>query len=104
MTYYAINGSPRKTHNTATILNKALEGVKAADPQAQTELIHLYSHDFSGCVSCFECKRLGGKSYGKCAVRDGLTPILERLADALKKALADNPGAAAWPPAPYSAR
>ena len=61
MTYYAINGSPRKTHNTATILNKALEGVKAADPQAQTELIHLYSHDFSGCVSCFECKRLGGK-------------------------------------------
>ena len=28
MTYYAINGSPRKTHNTATILNKALEGVK----------------------------------------------------------------------------
>ena len=27
MTYYAINGSPRKTHNTATILNKALEGV-----------------------------------------------------------------------------
>ena len=82
MTYYAINGSPRKTHNTATILNKALEGVKAADPQAQTELIHLYSHDFSGCVSCFECKRLGGKSYGKCAVQDGLTPILERLADA----------------------
>ena len=54
MTYYAINGSPRKTHNTATILNKALEGVKAADPQAQTELIHLYSHDFSGCVRCFE--------------------------------------------------
>lgn len=39
MTYYAINGSPRKTHNTATILNKALEGVKAADPQAQTERI-----------------------------------------------------------------
>ena len=25
MTYYAINGSPRKTHNTATILNKALK-------------------------------------------------------------------------------
>ena len=45
MTYYAINGSPRKTHNTATILNKALEGVKAADPQAQTELIHLYSYN-----------------------------------------------------------
>lgn len=82
MTYYAINGSPRKTHNTATILNKALEGVKAADPLAQTELIHLYGLNYSGCVSCFECKRLGGKSYGKCAVRDDLTPLLERLAEA----------------------
>lgn len=29
---------------------------------------------------------------------------LTTLADALKKAAADNPGAAAWPPAPYSAR
>ncbi len=29
---------------------------------------------------------------------------LTALADSIKKALADNPGAAAWPPAPYSAR
>jgi len=30
--------------------------------------------------------------------------MLATLSDALKKVGADNPGAAAWPPAPYSAR
>ena len=24
-----------------------------------------------GCISCFACKTKGGKSYGKCAVKDG---------------------------------
>ncbi len=28
----AINGSPRKNWNTATLLDKALEGAKAVDP------------------------------------------------------------------------
>ena len=82
MTYYAVNGSPRKANNTATILNHVLEGARDADPQAQTELIHLYDYDYTGCVSCFECKRLGGKNYGRCAVRDALSPLMERLANA----------------------
>jgi len=73
----AINGSPRKKWNTATLLEKALEG--AASRGAQTELVHLYDLDFKGCTSCFACKLKGGKSYGKCAMNDGLTPVLERL-------------------------
>jgi multimeric flavodoxin WrbA len=38
-----------------------------------------------GCQSCFACKTRGGKSYGKCAVKDDLTPVLERVqgADAI---------------------
>ena len=47
----AINGSPRKNWNTATLLNKALEG--AAAQGVQTELIHLYDLNFKGCISCF---------------------------------------------------
>ncbi len=74
----AINGSPRKTWNTATLLENALKG--AASAGAETELIHLYDLDFKGCISCFACKLKGGKSYGKCAVKDGLTPVLDRLA------------------------
>jgi len=75
----AINGSPRKNWNTATLLRHALEG--AASEGAETELVHLYDLEFKGCTSCFACKLKGGKSYGKCAVRDGLTPILEKIED-----------------------
>ena len=83
MKILAINGSPRKTWNTATLLNKALEG--AASQGAQTELIHLYDLTYKGRISCFACKRKDGISYGKCAYQDDLTPVLEKidLADAV---------------------
>ena len=79
----AFNGSPRKEWNTATLLTNALEG--AASLGAFTELIHLYDLDYKGCISCFACKKKGGKSYGRCAVKDGLTPVLKKIeaADAL---------------------
>jgi len=80
MNVFAINGSPRKKWNTATLLENALEG--AASRGAATELIHLYDLDFKGCTSCFACKLKGGKSYGKCAMNDGLTPVLAKLANA----------------------
>jgi multimeric flavodoxin WrbA len=80
MKVIAINGSPRRTWNTATLLEKALEG--AASEGAETEMIHLYDLDFKGCISCFACKLRDGKSYGKCAMQDDLTPVLEKLEDA----------------------
>ncbi len=83
MKVMAFNGSPRKARNTATLLANALKG--AASQGAETELIHLYEFNFKGCISCFACKTKGGKSYGRCAVKDDLTPILRRVeqADAL---------------------
>jgi multimeric flavodoxin WrbA len=80
MIVIAINGSPRKKWNTATLLEKALEG--AASEGAETELIHLYDLNFKGCTSCFACKLKGGTSYGKCAMKDELTPVLEKLENA----------------------
>ena len=79
MKVLAINGSPRKQWNTATLLNKALEG--AASKGAETEIIHLYDINFKGCTSCFACKLKNGKSYGKCAYKDEITPILSRIED-----------------------
>ena len=73
----AFNGSPRQDWNTATLLTKALEG--ASSEGAMTDLIHLYNIDFKGCTSCFSCKVRGGKSYGHCAMKDELTPILRRI-------------------------
>jgi multimeric flavodoxin WrbA len=76
MKIIAFNGSPRKSWNTAMLLEKALEG--AASEGAETELIHLYDLNYKGCISCFACKTRGGKSYGKCAVNDELTPVLKK--------------------------
>jgi len=80
MKVIAFNGSPRKKWNTATILEKALEG--ASSQGAETELIHLYDLSYKGCISCFACKLKNGKSYGRCAVKDDLKPILNKVHDA----------------------
>ncbi len=80
MKIIALNGSPRKKWNTATLLQKALEG--AVSQGAITELIHLYDLNYKGCISCFACKTLGGESYGKCVVRDDLASIFSRIEQA----------------------
>jgi multimeric flavodoxin WrbA len=80
MKVIALNGSPRKSWNTAILLERALEG--AASRGAETELIHLYDLSYTGCISCFACKLKDGKSYGRCAVRDGLSPVLKKVEEA----------------------
>lgn len=80
MKVLAFNGSPRKNWNTAILLHKALEG--AVSQGAETEFIHLNDLNYKGCQSCFTCKTIGSKSYGKCATKDDLTPILDRIKDA----------------------
>jgi multimeric flavodoxin WrbA len=79
MKIMAINGSPRKKWNTAMLLEKALEG--ASSQGAETELIHLYDLNYKGCISCFACKTIGGRSYGRCAVKDDLSPVFRRVED-----------------------
>jgi multimeric flavodoxin WrbA len=80
MKVIAINGSPRKKWNTAKMLESALGGCK--DAGAETKMVHLIDLKFKGCTSCFGCKRLGGPSYGKCAMRDELTAVLDDVWDA----------------------
>jgi multimeric flavodoxin WrbA len=84
MKVMAFNGSPRKKNwNTVTLLNSALRGAKSVG--ANTELVQLYDLRFSGCISCFSCKKLSRKEDGVCAVKDDLTAVLGRVrqADAL---------------------
>ena len=72
----AVNGSPRKHNNTAQLLERMAAGAASAGMEA--EVAHLASLVFGGCASCFACKLTGGRSYGRCALRDGLTPLLEK--------------------------
>lgn len=84
MNILAVNGSPRKSGNTSVLLEHALTGARDSAPEehASARLIHLYEYAYTGCRSCFACKRIGGKSYGRCAVRDELAPLLEEAAAA----------------------
>jgi multimeric flavodoxin WrbA len=79
MKLIAINGSPRKSWNTATLLKRTIEGAQAAG--AKTELIHLYDLTFKGCTSCFACKMIDSPNKGHCAMKDGLTPVLKMIED-----------------------
>lgn len=77
MNAIAVNGSPRKDWNTATMLRSALEGAESVG--ARTKLIHLYDLTYKGCTSCFSCKRKGNTCGGLCAMRDDLRPVLEEI-------------------------
>ena len=78
-TIFAINGSPRKNGNTAQLLQKALEG--AASAGAEVKLIQLADLNFSGCRSCFACKKLANPS-SSCILKDDLAEILKELLQA----------------------
>jgi multimeric flavodoxin WrbA len=77
MNVIAVNGSPRKDWNTATLLQNALAGAESAG--AQGKLVHLYDLTFQGCTSCFSCKRKGNTRAGLCAMRDDLQDLLSQV-------------------------
>jgi multimeric flavodoxin WrbA len=79
MNLFAINGSPRKSWNTATLLEHCMRGAESKG--ANTHLYHLYDLAFKGCQSCFACKMMNGPHYGRCATIDELSPLLEAIHD-----------------------
>ncbi len=77
MNIIAINGSPRKKWNTATLLQKAIEGAESKG--ANVELFHLYDLKYQGCISCFGCKIKDSANIGHCTMKDDLSPVLEKI-------------------------
>lgn len=77
MKIIGICGSPRTKGNSAAMLEAALNG--AVENGGEVERIDLFDLNYSGCRSCFACKRLGGESFGRCALRDDLTDVLEKV-------------------------
>ena len=74
-----VNASPRKGWNTDTLVTEAARGAEEAG--AVVEKFDLYRLErFTGCISCFGCKR--EKFKGKCICRDGLTPVLDAIREA----------------------
>ncbi len=87
MDFYIVNGGPRKKFNTAQLLEKASEGIvdelkKSHDEEdINIHNVHLYDLDFKGCKSCFHCKRIGGKYYAQCPIKDDLRELLPKMKD-----------------------
>lgn len=79
MKILAFNGSPRLKGNTAVMLDHAVGG--AQDKGAEVELFDLYKMSYSGCISCFSCKRLDRERPLLCAVKDDLQPVLAKVFD-----------------------
>ncbi|MDO5861245.1 MAG: flavodoxin family protein [Thermoplasmata archaeon] len=69
----AINASPRRNGNSPAIIDKMVETLKAEGKTV--DVFNLRDVQGSGCVACYACKKTG-----KCVRKDGITPILESIA------------------------
>lgn len=76
-----IDGGPRKNMNTAKLLQRFAEGAKFVSGETEAKVVRLYDLDYKGCISCMACK-LKGKASNICRFKDGLTPLLEEIAQA----------------------
>ena len=76
-----IDGGPRATFNTASMLKKFAEGAGSVSNEIEVKTIRLYALDYKGCMSCMACK-IKGKASQVCKYKDALTPILEEIAQA----------------------
>jgi multimeric flavodoxin WrbA len=76
-----IDGGPRATFNTASMLKKFAEGASSVSNEIEVKTFRLYALDYKGCMSCISCK-IKGKASNVCKFKDALTPVLEEIAQA----------------------
>ncbi len=71
-----IDGGPRKTMNTAKMIEAFVKGVKASGEEIEVKHIRLYDISYHGCVACMACKAKQSKNPSLCTYKDGLTEVL----------------------------
>ena len=75
----AVNAGPRVKWNTDTLIMEAVKGAEAHGAAVQKfDLFRL--ERYTGCISCFGCKK--EKFKGHCICKDGLTPVLDAIREA----------------------
>jgi multimeric flavodoxin WrbA len=75
MKVLGIYGSPRKGGNSDQLLDKALEGARAAG--AETKAVYARDLKMSGCLECGGCDK-----NGKCVVKDDMQSVYPLLEEA----------------------
>lgn len=76
-----VDGGPRKTFNTASLLRKFAEGALSVGDDVEVKTFRLYNLDYKGCMSCMACK-VKGHASNVCKFRDALSPVLDEIAQA----------------------
>ena len=74
-----IDGGPRKTMNTAQMIEAFKQGVGSVSNQIEIQHVRLYDLNYKGCMSCLACK-IKGKATHICCFKDELKPILDEVA------------------------
>ena len=69
-----LNGSPRLNGNTEALIARFTKGAQAAGNEV--EVFYLNQIEAKGCQACMGCKKTG-----KCVRKDGMTPVLESVAN-----------------------
>jgi multimeric flavodoxin WrbA len=73
----AVCGAANKGRNTAAMLKSAFDGAMSV-PGASGEIVYLYDLAFRGCMGCHSCKLLDESKFARCAMKDDLSPVLEK--------------------------
>ena len=68
----AVCGSPRRGGNTATLLDRAVQG--ATDAGAEVERVALRGLKISPCLEIYKCKETG-----ECAIRDDFQEVQDKI-------------------------
>lgn len=71
-----LSGSPRKGGNSDLLCDEFMKGAREAGNQV--EKIFLRSKKIAPCNACYFCKQSGGR----CAIRDDMADILDKMQDA----------------------
>ena len=80
MNILAIIGSPRKGKATDTLVDKAIEGVKAKHPDSIVTKINLVDYNIQYCKNCLTCRDADtSKPLSKCIINDDMTQIYEEI-------------------------
>lgn len=83
MRVIAICGSYRRGKTIDTLIDAAMEGVRQADPSAETEKICLVDKDIRYCTNCMACRRDDpALAMARCVIRDEMQEIYPKMLQA----------------------